>query len=158
MKKWYAVIGDPIAQSMSPAMHEAWFDENAIDATYIPIHVTADKLGQAVEGLKNLGCSGWNVTVPHKSAIIPFLDQLDPSAEQMNAVNTVQVLARRLACWFQYGRTMALSVHLKKPMGQSVKGKKFSYWSGRSCTGHRFCASNSGVRADYIYKPYVGKS
>ena len=40
MKKWYAVIGDPIAQSMSPAMHDAWFDENEIDASYIPIHVT----------------------------------------------------------------------------------------------------------------------
>ena len=53
---------------------------NEIDATYIPIHVTADKLREAVEGLKNLGCQGWNVTVPHKSAIIPFLDQLDPSA------------------------------------------------------------------------------
>ena len=52
----------------------------------------AEKLGQAVEGLKSLGCSGWNVTVPHKSAIIPFLDQIDPSAEQMDAVNTVQVL------------------------------------------------------------------
>ena len=92
MKKWYAVIGDPIAQSMSPAMHGAWFDDNAIDAAYIPLHITADKLGQAVEGLKNLGCNGWNVTVPHKTAIIPFLDQLDPSAEQMDAVNTVHVL------------------------------------------------------------------
>ncbi|HJF33673.1 MAG TPA: shikimate dehydrogenase [Sporosarcina psychrophila] len=92
MKKWYAVIGDPIKQSMSPSMHESWFKENSIDAAYIPIHVPADRLREAVEGLKNLGCSGWNVTVPHKSAIIPFLHQLDPSAEQMNAVNTVRVL------------------------------------------------------------------
>ncbi|MBO0602453.1 shikimate dehydrogenase [Sporosarcina sp. E16_3] len=92
MKKWYAVIGDPIKQSMSPGMHEAWFDEESIDACYIPIHVTADRLREAVEGLKNLGCSGWNVTVPHKSAIIPFLNQLDASARQMNAVNTVHVL------------------------------------------------------------------
>ncbi|MBE1554639.1 shikimate dehydrogenase [Sporosarcina limicola] len=92
MKKWYAVLGDPIAQSMSPAMHEAWFSENNIDASYIPIHVPAQGLGEAVTGLKRLGCSGWNVTVPHKSAIIPFLDHLEPSARQMNAVNTVHVL------------------------------------------------------------------
>lgn len=92
MKKWYAVIGDPIAQSMSPGMHETWFTDNKIDAAYIPIHVTTDRLREAIEGLKNLGCSGWNITVPHKSAIIPFLHQLDPSAEQMNAVNTVHVL------------------------------------------------------------------
>lgn len=92
MKKWHAVIGDPIAQSMSPAMHDAWFIENDIDASYIPIHVTAAGFQDAVAGLKNLGCSGWNVTVPHKSAIIPFLDQLEPSAQLMDAVNTVHVL------------------------------------------------------------------
>ena len=93
MKKWHAVIGDPIAQSVSPAMQDAWFVENDIDASYIPIHVTAEGLQEAVVGLKNLGCSGWNVTVPHKSAIIPFLDQLEPSAKQMDAVNTVHVLS-----------------------------------------------------------------
>lgn len=92
MKKWYAVIGDPIAQSMSPAVHDAWFVENELDASYIPVHVTAQGLQEAVASLKNLGCSGWNVTVPHKSAIIPFLDQLEPSAKLMDAVNTVHVL------------------------------------------------------------------
>lgn len=92
MKKWYAVIGDPIAQSRSPLMHDAWFRENGIDASYIPIHVEAPYLGEAVASLKRLGCSGWNVTVPHKSAIIPFLDHVDEEAKRMNAVNTVKVL------------------------------------------------------------------
>ncbi|MFC5604019.1 shikimate dehydrogenase [Sporosarcina koreensis] len=92
MKKWYAVIGNPIAQSMSPTMHDAWFRENGIDATYIPIHVDAERLGEAVASLKRLGCSGWNVTVPHKSAIIPYLDEVDEVARRMNAVNTVKVL------------------------------------------------------------------
>lgn len=92
MKKWFAVIGDPIAQSMSPRMHDAWFQENGIDASYIPIHVQADHLGDAIASLKRLGCSGWNVTVPHKTAIIPFLDQIDEEARRMNAVNTVKVL------------------------------------------------------------------
>ena len=72
MKKWYAVIGDPISQSMSPNMHDDWFNENNFDATYIPVHVTEENLGEAVASLKHLGCSGWNVTVPHKSAIIPL--------------------------------------------------------------------------------------
>lgn len=93
MKKWYAVLGDPIGQSMSPAMHDHWFAENNMDATYIPIHVTEENLGETITSLRRLGCSGWNVTVPHKSAIIPFLDELDPSAQLMNAVNTVEVLA-----------------------------------------------------------------
>ncbi|WP_203246846.1 shikimate dehydrogenase [Sporosarcina beigongshangi] len=92
MKKWYAVIGDPVAQSMSPAMHDAWFADNDIDATYVPIHVTTQEFEQVIVGLKRLGCSGWNATVPHKSAIIPFLNELEPSAKLMDAVNTVQVL------------------------------------------------------------------
>lgn len=92
MKKWYAVIGDPIAQSMSPQMHDSWLQENNIDATYIPIQVSEEDLGQVIKSLKLLGCSGWNVTVPHKRAIIPFLDELEASAKLMNAVNTVEVL------------------------------------------------------------------
>ena len=93
MKKWYAVIGDPISQSMSPNMHDDWFSENGLHASYIPIHVREEDLEQTIIGLKRLGCSGWNVTVPHKSAIIPLLDELDPSAKRMNAVNTVEVLS-----------------------------------------------------------------
>ncbi len=89
MKKWFAVIGDPIEHSKSPAMHNAWFEEMAIDATYIPVHVTPDQLEAAVAGFKTLGASGWNVTIPHKTAIIPYLDELDELAEKMGAVNTV---------------------------------------------------------------------
>ena len=89
MKKWYAVIGDPIAHSLSPIMHEIWFQENDIDASFIPIHVEPSKLKEACESLKLLGASGFNVTVPHKQAIIPFLDGIDDTAATMNAVNTV---------------------------------------------------------------------
>lgn len=89
MKKWFAVIGDPIAQSKSPEMHNAWYEEAGVDATYIPIHVKPDDLQQAVEAFKLLGASGWNVTIPHKQTIIPYLDELDALAAKMGAVNTV---------------------------------------------------------------------
>lgn len=92
MKKWYAIIGDPVHQSMSPFMHDNWFLDNEYDASYIPHHIRPEQLEDAVQSLKRLGCSGWNVTVPHKSAIIPFLDDIDQSAKEMNAVNTVEVL------------------------------------------------------------------
>ncbi|KUF33284.1 MULTISPECIES: shikimate dehydrogenase [Lysinibacillus] len=89
MKKWFAVMGDPIEHSKSPAMHNAWFEDMSIDATYIPLHVPSDQLESAVAGLKTLGASGWNVTIPHKTAIIPYLDELDELAQKMGAVNTV---------------------------------------------------------------------
>ncbi|MFB7157166.1 MULTISPECIES: shikimate dehydrogenase [unclassified Lysinibacillus] len=89
MKKWFAVIGDPIEHSKSPAMHNAWFEERSIDAAYIPVHVPSENLESAVSGLKTLGASGWNITIPHKTAIIPYLDELDELAEKMGAVNTV---------------------------------------------------------------------
>ncbi|MFJ8516363.1 shikimate dehydrogenase [Lysinibacillus xylanilyticus] len=89
MKKWFAVIGDPIEHSKSPAMHNAWFEELSIDATYIPVHVSSENLESAVAGLKTLGASGWNITIPHKTAIIPYLDELDELAQKMGAVNTV---------------------------------------------------------------------
>lgn len=93
MKKWYGVIGDPIHQSMSPFMHDAWFIENELHSTYNPHHIERDQLEEAVKSLTLLGCSGWNVTVPHKTAILPLLDEIDETAKQMNAVNTVEVLA-----------------------------------------------------------------
>lgn len=89
MKKWFAVIGDPIAQSKSPNMHHAWYEETGVDAAYIPLHVKEGNLKQAVQSLRLLGASGWNVTIPHKQSIIPFLDELDELARKMGAVNTV---------------------------------------------------------------------
>lgn len=92
MKKWYAVIGDPIHQSMSPFMHDQWLKEGRLDGSYIPHHIRPEHLKDAVQSLKRLGCSGWNVTVPHKTAILPYLDEIDETAKRMNAVNTVEVL------------------------------------------------------------------
>ncbi|ETT82384.1 shikimate dehydrogenase [Viridibacillus sp. FSL R5-0477] len=89
MKKWFAVIGDPIEHSMSPAMHNQWFSAENLDAAYLPIHVLSEQLEEAISSLKMLGASGWNVTIPHKTSIIPYLDELDTMAEKMGAVNTV---------------------------------------------------------------------
>lgn len=90
MKKLYAVIGDPIAQSMSPAMHNEWFRAYNIDAHYHAFRVKREDLADAVKGFKAIGIAGFNVTVPHKEAIISLLDGLDPLAESIGAVNTVK--------------------------------------------------------------------
>jgi shikimate dehydrogenase len=89
MKKLYAVIGEPIAHSMSPQMHNDLFLHYGIDAHYQPLLVKKESLKEAVIGLKAIGIAGFNVTIPHKTNIIPFLDEIDPLAKQIGAVNTV---------------------------------------------------------------------
>jgi shikimate dehydrogenase len=83
------IIGSPVGHSLSPAMQNAAIEELGIDYVYVPFAVEPDFLGQAVEGLRRLGVWGFNVTIPHKSTIIPFLDRISPEAELCGAVNTV---------------------------------------------------------------------
>lgn len=85
------IIGDPIRHSLSPIMQNAAFAASNLDYVYVPFAVSPLNLEQAVIGLKALGVCGFNVTIPHKTAIIPFLDRLDESAEFAGAVNTVQL-------------------------------------------------------------------
>lgn len=89
MKKLYGVIGYPIGHSMSPDMHNDAFQALGIQAHYQPFHVMEADLPKAVEGMKALGISGFNVTVPHKTAVMPLLDEVDPLAQAIGAVNTV---------------------------------------------------------------------
>lgn len=89
MKKLFGVIGDPIAHSMSPAMHNDLFDFYGINAEMFAFHIKGENLEDAVKGFKAINISGFNVTIPHKTAIMPFLDEIDPLAEAIGAVNTV---------------------------------------------------------------------
>ena len=90
MKKMFGVIGDPIAHSMSPAMHDDLFRFYGIDASYLPLRVLKGDLEVAVKGLKAIGASGFNVTIPHKTEIMEHLDKIDPLAAAIGAVNTVK--------------------------------------------------------------------
>lgn len=84
------IMGFPVAHSLSPLMHNAAFEALALDFVYVPFAVPPHLLASAVNGLKSLGVSGFNVTIPHKSAIIPHLDRISPEAEAIGAVNTVK--------------------------------------------------------------------
>lgn len=83
------IIGYPVTHSLSPLMHNAALAAGGLDYWYLPFAVHPDGLGDAVTGLKALGITGFNVTIPHKVAVIPFLDRLDETAEAAGAVNTV---------------------------------------------------------------------
>lgn len=89
MKKLFGVMGDPIGHSMSPVMHNDLFVHYGIDAAYVPFHVSKGDLAAAVKGLKAIHVAGFNVTVPYKTEIMEFLDEIDPLAKAIGAVNTV---------------------------------------------------------------------
>ncbi len=88
--KLFALIGDPIECSLSPAMHNAAFNALGLDCAYIALRVPSEMLADAVEGIRAIRLAGFNVTHPHKVSIINLLDKLDRSAEMAGAVNTVK--------------------------------------------------------------------
>lgn len=87
--KLAGVMGWPIAHSKSPILHGYWLDKFGIDGAYVPLPIAPENLGEAVAGLKAMGFAGWNITVPHKEAILPYLDGFTPDAQAIGAVNTV---------------------------------------------------------------------
>jgi len=83
------IIGDPVEHTMSPVMHNAAFGKMGLDYCYVPFRVKKEDLGRAIGGMRALNIRGLNVTIPHKVAVIPFLDRLDPLTEKIGAVNTI---------------------------------------------------------------------
>jgi len=70
-------------------MHNAAFRFLDLNCVYLALQVKSDDLGAAVEGIKSLGIPGFNVTIPHKVSIMKYLDEIDPKAFNIGAVNTV---------------------------------------------------------------------
>lgn len=89
MTRVYGVLGWPVAHSRSPAMHNAAFAALGVDATYLRFPVAPGALADALRGLRALGIAGANVTIPHKSAVLPLLDMVDDAARAIGAVNTI---------------------------------------------------------------------
>jgi shikimate dehydrogenase len=88
--KTYCIIGDPIEHSLSPAMHNAAFNFLKLESSYIAYRVTYLELEASICSLKEVGLAGFNVTIPHKTRILKYIDVLDRVATQAGAVNTVK--------------------------------------------------------------------
>ena len=91
----YAVIGDPISHSLSPVIHNSFFNERDMDSIYISLLVAKDNLNNELDILRS-NFKGFNVTIPHKETIIQYLDRVDPLALEYGAVNTVEVIDGKL--------------------------------------------------------------
>ncbi|GMA99454.1 shikimate dehydrogenase [Pelosinus sp. IPA-1] len=89
--KKIGILGWPLGHSLSPLMHNAAFTALNLDYVYVPLPVQPENLAQAVAGLKAMDFTGANVTIPHKVAIMSYLDEIDLSAQLVGAVNTILI-------------------------------------------------------------------
>lgn len=87
--KIVGIIGHPVTHTLSPAIQNAAFSFLKLNYVYVPFDIKPEKLKDAIFSLKTLNIVGFNVTIPHKEDIIPFLDELDETATKIGAVNTV---------------------------------------------------------------------
>ena len=118
----YGVIGDPIRHSKSPVMMNRAFRETGVNAVYAAFHVTAGRLAAFADGARAMGMGGFNVTIPHKTAIMEHLDEIDPTAEAAGAVNTVVRRGDRLIGFNTDGLGYVRS--LKEEAGAEISGRR----------------------------------
>ncbi|WP_315524735.1 shikimate dehydrogenase [Pseudoramibacter alactolyticus] len=116
------LLGSPVAHSKSPAIHNAAFAATGVNAAYFAFEVAPEKLEAAAAGLVALGAAGWNVTMPHKTAMAALCDELSPAARIVGAVNTVVVRDGRLTGHITDGSgfTAALTDRGFNPAGKQV--------------------------------------
>ena len=92
--KLYGVLGNPVRHSLSPMMHNTAFQESGINAVYLAFE--SDEIKSAIQGMKALDIKGMSITIPYKSSVIPLLDEVDPLAKDIGAVNTVVNVDKKL--------------------------------------------------------------
>lgn len=116
------VIGHPLAHSLSPAMHNAVYEELGLDWAYVPLHV-ADEIGlrRVVAAIQSLPFVGFNVTMPFKQAVLELCDEVAMAASMAGAVNTVHCVDGRLVGYNTDGR--GLLEALKDDAGFEPAGK-----------------------------------
>lgn len=146
----YGIIGSPITHSLSPRMQNAALSAAGIDAVYVPFLVSPDQLGPAVAGLRALGVSGFNVTIPHKCAIMPFVDTIDSAALLAGAVNTVVWEKNGFTGYNTDGEGFVRSLSVDH--GRSVSGQQVVvYGAGGAVRGVVAALARHGVSRISIY-------
>lgn len=122
--KIVGIFGYPIEHTFSPLMHNAAFSTLGLDYCYIPFEVRPKDLKSAVEGIRTLNIRGVNITVPHKEAVIKYLDELSEEAKLIGAVNTIENRDGKLIGHNTDGRGFIKS--LWEDAKTKAKGKKVS--------------------------------
>ncbi len=121
--KLVLLLGLPLGHSISPAMHNRVFEKLGMDYCYMPVEVSPEDLGTVFAGLIKMNVGGLNVTIPHKINIISHLDELDPLARAIGAVNTIRIKDGKTKGYNTDGEGFVRS--LEEKTGISVQGERF---------------------------------
>lgn len=116
-----AVIGDPIKHSLSPIIQNAAFDYLNLDFVFLAFQVKAADLKKSIEGIRRLGLHGLNVTMPHKSAVIECLDEVNSTVKFLGSVNTI---LNRDGILSGYNTDGIGALNALKENGVAIPGKK----------------------------------
>ncbi len=117
------LVATPIRHSISPKMHNAAFAKLGLDYAYLAFEIDQSQLKDTVSGLKAMGARGFNVSMPYKTAIIDYLDELSPAAKLCQAVNTVVNEDGKLVGYMTDGSGLIRSL---KDEGYDITGKKIT--------------------------------
>jgi shikimate dehydrogenase len=119
--KLCCLIGKPVSHSLSPLMHNYAFKKTGLNIIYIAFNVNIISLKQAIEGLKALQFIGANVTLPYKSEIINYIDEIDETAKKIGAVNTIYNVNNKL---IGYNTDSLAAIDLIKEKIGNLEAKK----------------------------------
>lgn len=148
--KLVGIIGHPVGHSLSPVFQQAAFDALGIDARYEAWDTPLEQLAARVASLRAPACLGGNVTIPHKEAAAGLVDELDPQAVRMAAVNTIVNRGGRLLGYNTDGA--ALAEAMGRECGFDVAGKSILLvGAGGAARGIAFAFAAAGAAAIAIW-------
>ena len=132
-KNRFAIIGRPISHSLSPIMHNYWFDKYKINAEYELLDINENEIQSVINKVKDKEIKGINVTLPYKKSVIPFLSKTINDANETHSVNTIMldknndVIGENTDVFgFQAAYLKSISNQERK-----IKGSNFWSWRGR---------------------------
>ncbi len=145
-----ALLGSPVSHSISPQMHNEAFRQLGLDYVYLAFDVEPGRLRETFEGLKAIHIKGFNLTMPLKTAIIPYLDELTPAARLAGAVNTVY---ERDGKWIGHTTDGTGYMRSVQDAGYDIIGKQMTLLgAGGAATAICVQAALDGVSSIHMFK------
>ena len=143
------LLGSPVEHSISPAMHNEACNLLDLDYTYLAFDVDEAHMAAAVEGLRTMGCRGWNITMPGKNIMCKLADKLSPASEISGACNTIVNDSGVLTAYTTDGIGFMNAV---KDCGEDIIGKKMTLLgAGGAATAILVQAALDGLKKIHVF-------